>query len=131
MAIKACAAGLVLVSLIGWPPGMAAAETVSPGQPAATLRPDALDAPAATSVADARRAAEMSEGMKGMGGHGGGTYRQVDAGRGPEAEAGKDAGGAVEDADAVYACLMHPEVTSTAPGKCPKCGMTLVKRRKG
>jgi hypothetical protein len=30
----------------------------------------------------------------------------------------------------VYACPMHPEVTSTQPGqKCPKCGMALVPRR--
>lgn len=26
---------------------------------------------------------------------------------------------------ALYACPMHPEVTSDAPGKCPKCGMEL------
>jgi len=26
-----------------------------------------------------------------------------------------------------YSCPMHPEVTSTKPGKCPKCGMDLVK----
>jgi hypothetical protein len=26
---------------------------------------------------------------------------------------------------AVYACPMHPEVTSHEPGKCPKCGMDL------
>ena len=27
---------------------------------------------------------------------------------------------------AVYSCPMHPEVKSDKPGKCPKCGMTLV-----
>jgi hypothetical protein len=26
----------------------------------------------------------------------------------------------------VYTCSMHPEVQSSTPGKCPKCGMTLV-----
>jgi len=31
-------------------------------------------------------------------------------------------------AAAVYACPMHPEVTGTKPGKCPKCGMDLVKK---
>ena len=29
----------------------------------------------------------------------------------------------------VYTCTMHPEVTSNKPGKCPKCGMTLVKKK--
>ena len=29
------------------------------------------------------------------------------------------------DASGVYACPMHPEVTSSEPGKCPKCGMVL------
>jgi hypothetical protein len=29
---------------------------------------------------------------------------------------------------AVYTCPMHPEVISDKPGKCPKCGMTLVKK---
>ena len=31
----------------------------------------------------------------------------------------------------VYSCPMHPEVRSTAPGKCPKCGMNLVPMPKG
>ena len=25
-----------------------------------------------------------------------------------------------------YTCTMHPEVVKSKPGKCPKCGMTLV-----
>ena len=29
---------------------------------------------------------------------------------------------------AVYACPMHRKVTSDQPGKCPKCGMALVKK---
>jgi hypothetical protein len=28
-----------------------------------------------------------------------------------------------------YICPMHPEVISDKPGKCPKCGMTLVKMK--
>jgi uncharacterized membrane protein YraQ (UPF0718 family) len=28
--------------------------------------------------------------------------------------------------DAVYTCPMHPEVRSSTPGRCPKCGMDLV-----
>lgn len=28
----------------------------------------------------------------------------------------------------LYTCKMHPEVISDKPGKCPKCGMTLVKK---
>jgi len=29
----------------------------------------------------------------------------------------------------VYTCTMHPEVISDKPGKCPKCGMTLVAKK--
>ena len=28
----------------------------------------------------------------------------------------------------VYTCVMHPEVQQDQPGKCPKCGMTLVRK---
>jgi hypothetical protein len=30
------------------------------------------------------------------------------------------------DAGVTYTCPMHPEVQSNTPGRCPKCGMTLV-----
>lgn len=39
----------------------------------------------------------------------------------------KDAG--AEKAAVTYTCPMHPEITSPKPGKCPKCGMTLVPRK--
>lgn len=32
-------------------------------------------------------------------------------------------------AKAKYTCTMHPEITSTKPGKCAKCGMKLVKAK--
>lgn len=34
-------------------------------------------------------------------------------------------------AKAKYACTMHPDVTSSKPGKCPKCDSKLVVQRKG
>lgn len=30
-----------------------------------------------------------------------------------------------------YTCVMHPEVQSDKPGKCPKCGMNLVPKQRG
>lgn len=38
------------------------------------------------------------------------------------------AGGVVRAQSARYECPMHPGITYTKPGKCPKCGMTLVKK---
>jgi len=29
----------------------------------------------------------------------------------------------------VYTCQMHPEIITDKPGSCPKCGMTLVKKK--
>lgn len=31
-------------------------------------------------------------------------------------------------AKVAYTCTMHPEVVQDEPGKCPKCGMELVKQ---
>lgn len=67
-------------------------------QPAATLRQDDFDAPAPAAVAEAQKAG-------GGGGH-----------------EGRDSSAAI------YTCPMHPQVTSTTPGVCSICGMTLVKK---
>src|SRR5689334_2121723 len=39
--------------------------------------------------------------------------------------------GVVRAQSASYECPMHPGITYTKPGKCPKCGMTLVKKTAG
>ena len=56
----------------------AASAMATPGEPAATLRPDGLDGPAPTSVQEAARSAGVAAAGHAMP-HG--TYRQVDAGR--------------------------------------------------
>lgn len=71
-----------------------------------TLRADEFDAAAPISVAEAAKA--MGDGQT--------MSQETFASRG------------AEEVAVIYACPMHPEVTSTTPGKCPKCGMTLVKR---
>ncbi len=37
---------------------------------------------------------------------------------------------ASEEAGTTYTCPMHPEIHADHPGKCPKCGMTLVPETK-
>jgi len=34
-----------------------------------------------------------------------------------------------KEAGKIYTCSMHPEVRSDKPGKCPKCGMTLIVKK--
>lgn len=34
-----------------------------------------------------------------------------------------------KDVSVVYTCPMHSEVKSDKPGKCPKCGMNLIKKK--
>ena len=43
----------------------------------------------------------------------------------------KDSSMMKQQAAVIYTCKMHPEVTSDKPGKCPKCGMDLVKKEGG
>jgi hypothetical protein len=58
-------------------------------------------------------------------GHGGGASRASPGAesRGDHSVEHGHGGDAV-----VYTCPMHPDVVSDRPGKCPRCGMTLVER---
>ena len=116
------------------------------GESATTLMSDPLDAPATTALVDAERSAEMAQ-MMTSGGHGmsHGSYVHQDAGRDrvvpeqPMDHSGHDAEKQqikqdspprtdMTNQNATYSCPMHPEVQSSTPGRCPKCGMTLVKK---
>jgi uncharacterized protein YdeI (BOF family) len=45
------------------------------------------------------------------------------------AQTGKKKPAQTTPAKVQYTCTMHPEVISDKPGKCPKCGMTLVVKK--
>jgi Cu(I)/Ag(I) efflux system membrane fusion protein len=53
--------------------------------------------------------------------------REQPAGPAASPAAGITAEHALEHADPLYRCPMHPDVVRDAPGKCPICGMDLVK----
>ena len=90
-------------------------------QPASTLRSDDFDAPAPIAVTEAQKAAA---GGGGHSGHGAPSTMPATTGADPHAGHGTASGASQQT---IYTCPMHPEVTSTTPGTCPKCGMTLVK----
>ena len=101
------------------PPGRRDGARPAGGTPA--LREDAFDAPAPSAVTEAEKARQG-------GGHEGHQLRGIvpgeDHANPPTAMPARRDG-----SDLVYACPMHPEVTSDRPGTCPKCGMALVERR--
>ncbi len=110
--------------------GMAEVRQVEahPGQPASTLEPGSLDAPAPTSVSDSARSEEMAQTMTSPGhamAHG--EYVHQDVGRDAAPTQHEMRG---HDEEPVYTCPMHPDVKSGTPGTCPKCGMTLVKKER-
>lgn len=96
------------------PRSNAAIRNLRPGR---TLEPDELDAPVPAAVSEARKAQQ------------GGNHE----GHGAASPANDDHGGhgsaTSPSAAAMYSCPMHPEVVSSEPGTCPKCGMNLIRKR--
>lgn len=95
--------------------GMQHGEAIPPGglwgaQAGSLKQSDAVDAPAPSSIREAQKSA--ADDMSGMnhGSHATST----------------NATGSKQQV--TYTCPMHPEVVSSTPGTCPKCGMLLVRK---
>lgn len=101
----------------------------SPSQtPGQTLREDNLDRPAPISVSETLKSSGAGHDMDAMGGA---PVAAPSSSTAPRAAPKKQVESSKSTADQViYTCLMHPEVVSSKPGKCPKCGMNLVKKEK-
>jgi hypothetical protein len=104
--------------------------------PKATLTPDEFDAPAPIAVSEAAKASgggmshsapnqESTSTPQPVTGHGELAQPASPPSSKPQASSGP---APVSERSVVYTCPMHPEVTSASPGRCPKCGMTLVKK---
>lgn len=91
-------------------PALTSAHPASPAAAEAPVPPSSTTlTPAAGLRADASGAGQAGMAM-GHGAHG------MSAATGPRAATS-------------YTCPMHPDVHATQPGRCPKCGMTLVPRQ--
>lgn len=105
----------------------AEATTIPAGSPANPAGPEAPSETAAVSSAERPPAAPATTGgMGGMGDMGGMGGMQGMPGMVHDGGAVAPSGSAAPGT--VYACPMHPEVTSPTPGRCPKCGMQLEPR---
>ena len=91
------------------PPRFSALDPADPGAPEASAEPRAklLELPAARSANPAPPAEPTPMGHE--------HHLEAPASQAPPAAE-------------VYSCLMHPQIKETKPGKCPICGMTLVKQ---
>ncbi|MFZ5894601.1 MAG: heavy metal-binding domain-containing protein [Myxococcota bacterium] len=103
----------------------------SPGDPASPAAPEGTN-PLIASAAAPKHAADPapSEHDHGEHEHGAHDHGAMPAPM-PSAPA-PAANGTTPPAAAegvTYVCPMHPEVTSNAPGVCPKCGMKLVPKK--
>jgi uncharacterized protein involved in copper resistance len=105
-------------------------------QPYATLAPDRLDMPSAVSVSEANKSArnipdgDIRHIVPGQDVENPPTPQSAVWNSTPQASAPAHGAHSLAQPSAatIYTCSMHPEVTSTKPGTCPKCGMTLVKK---
>jgi heavy metal-binding protein len=106
-------------------------------KPLSSLQPDAQDAwRTASSPGGQHRPEDAAQGAMSHEGHGaehGSTMRHNEGGT--PAQTDKDEGSRPVPPSATqpavlkhYTCPMHHEILQDKPGKCPKCGMTLVEK---
>ena len=99
------------------PSNPAAAEGVVPSAPTPNTPPASTEGPQGSRP-------PASQDSHGSHQHDHSSHRGAGSSSGAHAVESTDAG-----VSAGYVCPMHPEVTSSAPGRCPKCGMNLVPKK--
>lgn len=101
----------------------AAPAAISPASPRA---PEAPLRPVATSLAHDPLEQEPPEPAESSHAH----HHHHDA-PAPAAQAAQPPDGGVPSETTEYVCPMHPDVRQPKPGRCPRCGMTLVPKPMG
>ena len=135
IAISGCAAGTSpLPSDVGHP-ASPNADAAPAGAPLARLAPDEFDrpfvgpAPGAARDSSAPLSGAARDSMTMHHDHGM-TMGRVSKPPATAALSRRDTTHVTSpDAAAAFVCPMHPEVTDSVGSKCPKCGMTLIRRK--
>ncbi|HCE46734.1 MAG TPA: hypothetical protein DET40_24570 [Lentisphaeria bacterium] len=94
---------LMVIMLIGGCSATPSSSSLSPDHPASPDAPESPYSPSPTALAEDRTTPTQSPEYQHKMQH--------------------------QEAEAIYACPMHADIVQNAPGKCPKCGMSLVKRQ--
>src|SRR5688572_11458658 len=107
--------------------GCAATYTEQPLPPGHPANPDAPSAPASqrTRTLDVTGAAPPADSVTPppAGAHAGHDHGQSHQAQNPATDP------AQVPAATAYTCPMHPDVVSDQPGRCPRCGMSLVEKK--
>ena len=105
----------------------------SPDHPASVDAPEATYAPSPSALAEGRTGpppgpASRASSSESSHEHDGKSPQPTDIPGLGATTTGSQPATQHQQANAIYTCPMHPEVVQNVPGRCPKCGMPLVKK---
>lgn len=114
---------------LGTAPAPRSSREMEQVDPAMTLRQDRVDLAAPISIHEAAKDSQAG-GHAGYGTTAPATHQHPGSADPHAAHQTQGTNHPAPQTETLYVCPMHPDVTSAAPGRCPKCGMALVKKEK-